>query len=147
MALELPGGVVQGAYWEGSTGQGTRRRESEEDSGEWFPQYLSSRVVVSTGQGGICGRLAGVTYWEDERWELAQWRRLLGSQKWQRPGGGGGGCGAGTPFAGGRSIAGGGGGGGVGREKSNLLRTQQEGLAEGSARVRGPVSPVNSDRP
>jgi hypothetical protein len=36
-------GSGAGAYWEGSTGQGTRRREAEEDSGGWFPQYLRSR--------------------------------------------------------------------------------------------------------
>jgi len=35
--------VLGQAYWEGSTGQGTRRPAPEADSGRWFPQYLRSR--------------------------------------------------------------------------------------------------------
>ena len=47
-AVELEiAGVGTGAYWEGSTGQGTRRREAEEESGGWFPQYLRCRGVVT----------------------------------------------------------------------------------------------------
>ena len=35
----------QWAYWEGSTGQGTRRPAPEADSGRWFPQYLRRRSM------------------------------------------------------------------------------------------------------
>jgi hypothetical protein len=37
------GGGGGGAYWEGSTGQGTRRPAPEADSGRWFPQYLEEQ--------------------------------------------------------------------------------------------------------
>jgi hypothetical protein len=86
--------------------------------------------------------------------ELAQWRRLLGSQKWQRPGGGAGGGGAGSPFAGARSIAAGGGGAGVGRETERNVLVEasgecgQEDLANEAVHwASGPLSAVDSAGP
>lgn len=62
---------------------------------------------------------------------MAQWRRLLGSQKWQRPGGGGGG-GERLLFAGARPISDGGGGGGEEREAAGEERnTGAAGRREG----------------
>ena len=76
---------------------------------------------------------------------MAQWRRLLGSQKWQRPGGGAGGGGTVSPFAGGRSIDdGGGGGAGVGREIERAGGATAGRPKEVVEWMCGPVSPVVS---
>ena len=77
---------------------------------------------------------------------MAQWRRLLGSQKWQRPGGGGGG-GERLPFAGARPISDGGGGGERERERNGTVARLRRTAGERCGQVRnGKSAQRHSDR-